>query len=466
LTSAAPRAGDESGSRGDGAPPVRRLALLFGLGLLVRLALLPTPGTFDTNEWKAWSACAVQQGLAGVYGPPDRKILRMAERAGGGDTLRGLVALRFPRFGCEWQGRRTFVDYPPASLLLLFGLGKVYAVLEPSLDDSLVFNAVINVAPLLGSLGLVWLLLTSAPAPIGRERAAALWFNPALLLAAPVLGYQDPVFGAAGLATILALQARRYVLAAAWLALAGLLKPQGVLLVPVFLAVVGREASVRVWWRCGLVGLGLGLLVTAPWWSTGYGLACLGGMLRPLSDTDLAPLGLNLWWVAGYILQWLEAGPWPLASIVKIEAFRQQVGFDPGLIAAPLLIAGSLAAALHVLRCGPEDREAIPRALILQVHVYAFAALRVHENHALLALFVAPLLMGGRSTAGRRIVAALSLLAFVNLLLAVRNGEGIMTRDWVLALSVLPMVDALFVLAALGHGILLAILFRTFVAPR
>ena len=84
----------------------------------------------------------------------------------------------------------------------------------------------------------------------------------------------------------------------------------------------------------------------------------------------------------------------------------------------------------------------------------------MHENHTLLAVFLAPLLLGVWPRA-KTLIIATSTFAFVNLLLALRFGEGITTRVWFLTLPGLPCADALFVLAAIAHALLLLWLFRS-----
>jgi hypothetical protein len=434
----------------------RRALALFGLGLALRLLGLPLWGTFDTDEWKAWSTFAAKEGLARVYGPPDRRVLALG---------------RVPRRNFEWQGVGRAVDYPPGSMVLLWGKGKLYQAIDPAMPSDRRFNAVINLGPLLGSLAILALLWRSAPGETGRLRGLCFWLNPAVLLAAPVLGYQDAIFGAFAVAAVLALVGRRYVLAAALVAAAGLVKPQGILLVPAFLTVVLREAKPWTWLRSALAGLGVGVLVFLPWWSQGFLLSALEGAFRPLGESHLSALGLNLWWIAGYVMRWAEAGPWPVAAIVPAGAFSNWAGFDASLASRLLLLTGTAAVVWVVARHprhperpeGPagEDarRWAIPLAVILQVHVYAFCALSVHENHTLLAVFLAPLLLGVWPKA-RALIVGTSAFAFVNLLLALRFGEGVTTREWFLALPGLPLADALFVLAAVGHGLLLLALRR------
>jgi hypothetical protein len=422
----------------------RRAGALFGLGLVLRLLGLPLWGTFDTDEWKAWSTFATKEGLSRVYGPPDRRVLALG---------------RVPRRNFEWQGVGRAVDYPPGSMIVLWVEGKLFEALDPAMPSDRRFNAIINLAPFLGSLAILALLLRSAAGEAGRSRGLAFWLNPAVLFAAPVLGYQDPLFGALAVAAVIALMRRRYVLASALVAASGLVKPQGILLVPVLLSVVLREAKPAIWVRCALAGLGVGVLVFLPWWSQGFLLSALEGAFRPLGEPHLSALGLNLWWIAGYVMKWAQDGSWPVAAIVPAGAFSTWAGFDASTVSRLLLLVGTAGVVGLLVRSHADDRSRIPLAVILQVHVYAFCALAVHENHTLLGVFLAPLLLGAWPRA-RALLLATSALAFVNLFLALRFGEGITSREWFLALPRLSLADALFALAAVGHGLLLCWLFR------
>jgi len=428
----------------------RRALVLFGLGLVLRLLALPLWGTFDTDEWKAWSTFAAKQGLARVYGPPDRRIQKLG---------------RVPRANFEWQGVGRAVDYPPGSMIVLWAEGKLYEAVDPAMPSDRRFNTIINLAPFLASLaiaGLLWRTGRDRPG-LGETRALAFWLNPAVFLAAPVLGYQDTIFGAFAVAAVIALMDRRYVAASALVAVAGLVKPQGILLVPVLLTVVLRESRPATWLRCALAGLGVGVLVFLPWWSQGYLLSALEGAFRPLGEQHLSALGLNLWWIAGYVMRWIQDGSWPVAAIVSAGAFSTWSGLDAATLSRLLLLAGT-SAVVWLLFGHPERSEGspcpIPLAVILQVHVYAFLALSVHENHTLLAVFLAPLLLGAWPRA-KTLIIATSAFAFVNLLLALRFGEGITTREWFLSLPGLQCIDALFVLAAIAHALLLFWLFRS-----
>jgi Gpi18-like mannosyltransferase len=268
--------------------------LWVGLGLVARVAALHLWGTFDTEVQKAWSARAVTTGVADIYGPPDRELIAAAS-APGGSVVAHLFTMRIPKTTFRWGSADYFVDYPPGTVLVLWGAGKLYALVAPGLPNRPLFNAAINMAPLLASLVIALLLRRSAEAGLGQRRALAFWLNPAVYLAAPVLGYQDPIFAALGLAAVIALMQGRYVRAAPLVAASALVKPQGVLLLPVLAAVLLREARPRAWLLAALAGLAAAGVILLPWSSAGYLLSALDGSRRPLAQGTLAPLGLNVW---------------------------------------------------------------------------------------------------------------------------------------------------------------------------
>ena len=69
---------------------------------------MPVWGTFDTEVQKAWAARAATAGLAGIYGPDDREMVRVA-RAETGSAWGLITAGNLPRTRIDWEngcGRR------------------------------------------------------------------------------------------------------------------------------------------------------------------------------------------------------------------------------------------------------------------------------------------------------------------------------------------------------------------------
>jgi len=437
-------------------PSTLPLVLLFALGLALRVGLLPAWGTFDTEVQKAWAARAATGGLAAIYGPDDREMVRVA-RAEAGSAWGLLTAPNLPRTRIDWENGTFVVDYPPGSLLLSWAEGRLYRWLRPDMPNRPLFNAVVNLGPLAGSIAIAVLLYRSAPGERGRKRSLAFWLNPAVLLAAPVLGGQDPPFGALALAAVLALAAGRHVAATALVAAAGLVKPQGVLLLPTLLFVMAREARPRAWARAALAGLATAGLILLPWWTTGHLLAALDGCRRTLVQSALSAQGLNLWWIAGWAMDWAREGPWPLARIHSVDAFREWAGWDPRLPARVLLAVATAANLLLMRRWPAADRRIVPLSVILQVHAYALLATSVHENHTFLAVVLAALLIGAWPRAGA-LLTATSVFLFLNLFLVAGLGRRVTTLRFVEQIRLAAGLD-LSVIAAGLHAALLLVLF-------
>jgi hypothetical protein len=428
---------------------------LMGLGLVLRVWALPLWGTFDTEVQKAWSARAATAGVADIYGPADSELIAAA-RSRGGSPAAQLLTMPFPRTIFQWGTADYFVDYPPGSVLVLWAAGRLYGLVAPGLPNRALFNAAINVAPLLASLVIAHLLRRSADGDAGRWRALAFWLNPAVVLASPVLGYQDPIFAALALAAVLTLMRGQHAAATALVVASALVKPQGVLLLPVLAAVLLREARPRVWLRAALAGLGTAAAILLPWWTSGHLLSALDGFRRPLAQGTLAPLGLNAWWIAGWAMKWARGAALPVAEIVPIDSFRDWAGVDPRLVSRILLVAATAAGLWLLLRAPRDDRRMIPLAIILQVHAYALLATSVHENHTFLAVVLAPLLIGVWAHA-TRLLAAVSGFLFASLYFAAGLGRRITTQADLEVLRMGLGID-LSVLVAAAHVVLVGAL--------
>ena len=419
-------------------PPRWTLALaLFALGLAPRVLGLRQWGTFDIEIQKAWAWRAATGGIADIYGPRDAELA--GRRPGPG----------FPEHVFEWNGHSYFVDYPPGSVLVLWAEGHLYRLLDPAMPNRRSFNAAVNLAAFLGSVVIAWLLWTSSRTH-GPGRAALFWLNPAMVLSVPFLGYQDTIFGAAALGALLALQRDRFALAAALTVAAGLIKPQGALLLPVLAVALLRDAQPRQRLAAVAAGVATAAVILAPWWTTGHLLSAIDGCLRPLRQPTLSALGLNVWWIAGYWMKWAQEGPWPVASIATIEDFARWSGFDPRPVGRLFLIGAAAAAAAWLWRRPREDREAPAVALVVLVHAYALLSTSVHENHTFFAVLAAILAWGVVPGAGRATVATSAFLLASVFLMAGGLGRHVTTLRQIEAIRMAPGLD-LSVAVAFAH---------------
>ena len=409
--------------------------LLLAAGLVPRVLGLRLWGTFDIEIQKAWAWRAATGGVADIYGPPDAELGQ--HRPGPG----------FPEHVFEWNGHSYFVDYPPGSVLVLWLEGRLYRAFQPEMPNRRAFNAAVNSAAFVGSLVMAGLLLLSSREH-GPRRAAGFWLNPAVVLCVPILGYQDTIFGATALGALMALQRERYPAASALTVVSVLIKPQGALLIPLLAVGLLRDAGPRRLLAAAGTGLAAAILVLAPWWTTGHLLSAVDGCLRPLRQPTLAPLGLNVWWIAGYAMKWAQEGAWPVASIATIEDFRTWSGLDARLVGRVLLLLATAAVSAWLWRRPREDRRAFPVAILVLVHAYALFSTSVHENHTFFAVPAALLLVGATSGAGR-VAVWTSVFLFANVfLMAGGLGRQIMTLRQMESLRMVAGLDLSVALAA------------------
>jgi hypothetical protein len=431
--------------------PIPVFVLLGLAGLLPRILGLPLWGTFDVEIQKAWAARAATGGISDIYGPSDRELAQGA-RQDGRPLLRWLREEPFPQHVFAWQGNSYFVDYPPASVLVLWAEGSLYRLIAPEMPNRRAFNACINLGAFAGSLAVV-LLLWRSSVEQGARRAALYWLNPAMVLAVPILGYQDTIFGAFALAALLAVARERWEVASALTVVAGLVKPQGALLVPILLVGLLRDARPRRWLCSALSALAAAAIVLAPWWTTGHLLSALDGCLRPLRQPTLSALGPNLWWIAGWVMKWSQHGAWPLASIATIADFREWAGVEPRLVGRVALLVATAGIALWLGRRPRTDRAAFAVAAVVLVHAYALVSTSVHENHTFFAVLAA-LVVVGTVVQAERIAAATSAFLMISIfLMAGGLGRRIMTLGQLDVIRMAFGLDLSVILSA-AHAVL------------
>jgi dolichyl-phosphate-mannose-protein mannosyltransferase len=368
------------------------LLVLFALGLGVRLLLAwYSDGlTFDVSLFRAWS---------------DRLVARSP---------------------ADFYAADYFADYPPGYLYVLLALGHLSRLVlgaPPSV-------AVLKLPAIFADLGVALLasLVAVRIAPRGSAgrrvatiAAAAILFNPGLILVSAVWGQVDSVLALLVLGSLWLLGTDRVSIARqvsgiVVLAVAVATKPQAILAVPAVALVLAwpHVSSGRPWWRVGgaltLHALGLALLAygvaVVMFMPFGIGPGEIAGFYR--ASGSVYPFtslwAFNLWGAAGFYLP--DVGPEAL-SIGGVSAYH--VG-----------VVAFLLATLTLTGCGwwSLARGAHPGAVaafgVAAVTCIAFAVLtRMHERYLYLAVAVLTPLVVFRQF--RWALAALSLCFLLNI---------------------------------------------------
>lgn len=407
----------------------RRVIIIIGLGLLIRVLLLALPGTADMHTNQVWGAWALEQGVTRAYVLDDKdyldKFFRFLNRA----------PRPVSRIDRQTQlGVLDHVpDYPPLSIFQFWisaWLGRF--LLGGELAPTPLLDAAFNVFPALFSLGIFLVALRWARnegRPLSMFSILAFWLNPALILHSPVLGYVDAVFAFFGLTSLIALYRGKFSLSVCSLALACAIKPQGVLILPIVALGIWKEKNARLAWRQLGVFVLAALLPFVPFIFSGSFLAALRGTLLVVHVGHLSSHQANLWWILTWVEGAVSQGSWRALGaevvMLPVEEFGRLGLLDVRVIAF-FLWAGFMGFNLRWL--GRElvrgNRRAIFWAGALQTYGFAMLSLYPKENH-LYAFFVyaLPLLtLERRRFAG--IYAVLSLVFALNMFLFDGFGRG------------------------------------------
>jgi Gpi18-like mannosyltransferase len=200
------------------------LAIAFALHLL--LISFPIAFEIDMNLYKAWSIDIVKQGIGNFYGYSN-------------------------------------CDYPPAFLYVLWVIGKIYQLFDPTFSHSdsategLLLMQMIKLPSVLADIGAALLITQILKPHTTEEKAYKLGllyaFNPLVLFVSAVWGQIDGLMTFLMLLAFYLLQQNHLIRAGILIAVMVIIKPQGLFLAP-FL--VFSQWFRQAWWKWGAIAIG------------------------------------------------------------------------------------------------------------------------------------------------------------------------------------------------------------------
>ncbi|AET69082.1 putative integral membrane protein [Desulfosporosinus orientis DSM 765] len=211
------------------------LITLLGVGFFLRLIMASSISShsFDLNLFKNWATTAANN-LSQVY-----------------------------------QGRSAS-DYPPFYIYVLLIVGKLGNL--PALSPY--YTLLLKLPSILADLASSFLLFKLAKKYLTLELSllisAFYAFNPAILLNSAVWGQVDSFFTLLILAAIVLLSERRIGLATVFFASAVLMKPQGIIFLPVLFFELIRQKSLKSWLKVLSSGIVTAVVILLPFaWNLG-----------------------------------------------------------------------------------------------------------------------------------------------------------------------------------------------------
>ncbi len=377
------------------------------LGFAVRLALGGCLGTIDMDWWKSWIVYGYEHSLTSLYGSSDAKI---AEDIGLGMSMAELrlnharlVPYRV-NYGTFSEMRGLWVAQPPLYVYALMLAGGVYRLASGGLEDGRWFNFCINLLNLASAAGTAWLIYrfwrrTSRP-ELAAPTALAYWLNPLVLLNAPVQGYLDQLCAVFLVWSLMQLYERRLLWAYALFAVSVLMKPTGVVVLPLFLVIGLGEHGLRANLRGALVALGVTVLSFAPFLVAGQGLSVVVGLSQLGAQLDVVSRkAINLWYSPQYFA--LKAGGFPWLSQFSNESFGQFTGARVDRVGTFLFLLFTVLNVASCWKTREEERWVLFSAGGLQVLGSYVLRTGQYVNHYFLAI---PLLAVVALTTRRRLV--------------------------------------------------------------
>jgi len=200
--------------------------LAIALALHLLLISLPIAFEIDMNLYKAWSIDIVKQGIGNFYGYSN-------------------------------------CDYPPAFLYVLWAIGKIYQIFDPTFSHSdrspegLLLAAMIKLPSVLADTGAAFLIAQILKPQTSEAKAYKLGllyaFNPLILFVSAVWGQIDGLMTFLMLLAFYLLQQNHLIRAGILIAVMVIIKPQGLFLVP-FL--IFSQWFRQDWWKWGAIAVG------------------------------------------------------------------------------------------------------------------------------------------------------------------------------------------------------------------
>lgn len=340
------------------------LALLFGAAFILRLALSNVMHGHPTDivNFKLWSMHAAKHPFAEFYKSVNPKL--------------GIWA-----------------DYPPLYILVLWFLGKFYMLFDATMAQwaGPLFTLIIKLPPIFADLGcmafIILILKRYIPFSIACFGAFVFALHPAVLYESALWGQVDSITLVLQLAAIWLLIRGDYAAAILVTTLNILVKPQGLILMPLILAVtLYRRQFIHL-----AAGLGASLLVTfvltalfvpidriIPWLQNQYG-----------AQADLYPYSsiqaFNLWSLGGMWASDISRGIFGLGGGAP-DAFLQHKTW--GLILFSLAYAGSLFFFWRNDRKGEELGINLWHTSTLIMIAFFLFPTRMHERYLYSGLFL------------------------------------------------------------------------------
>lgn len=370
---------------------------LFCLGAIIRMAVSVLYGTQDVEWWKAWIVYCLNNGVTSIYGGSDKELITLKKECGITyfEAYKGIQSKIHYR-GYNYAREEYPYHQPPLYIYGLYLVGKLYQLIDKDLTNNRRFNFFVNIIPNVCSLGIAVLIFNFFTNNFSFELALiaslVFWLNPLVLLNTPIQGYWDVCMAFPALASLISLYNDNLIPAYILITISVLVKPQGVLIVPVIFSI----GLIQFPLATNMVSIGyslaLGILIFLPFILSGRFITAVIGIASiGFSSQDLSRQAYNIWWIFQYganAVREIKARSARDRDILLggntswfLDCPTQRIEFPVQKISRYLLVAFTIVNVWYVSTVYAQDRNILFVSAFLQVYGYFVLRVGVQGNH-------------------------------------------------------------------------------------
>jgi Gpi18-like mannosyltransferase len=351
-------------------------------------------GTQDVEWWKAWFSSIEQNGIVNVYGETDSENLKLINKGLNFDDVRQKTqnVIFFEPY--KYFRKNYVVTQPPVYLYHLYIAGKVYKIFDPKLTNSRLYNFFLNFFPILYSvltcIIIYWFLNSTKYNDLSLVTSLFYLLNPLIILNSPIQGFWDPILGFYILLSLIFLYKKKLTASFVFFAIALLIKPTAIIVIPIYLFFVIRENSLLGILKSTIVAIFLALVLISPFIFSNHFISMSLGVHSIInSSSDISRQSLNFWWPVQYYLNFYTSSTHSFVDFLIGKNFIWSEDFPVSKISAInlkylslcLLFIATILNMYNASKFVLNNRFYIFYFAFIQCYIYFMLRIGVQNNH-------------------------------------------------------------------------------------
>jgi hypothetical protein len=276
--------------------------VVFVIGIVVRLPLMPLEGTYDHATFKLWSYVAANNSPGQIY-----RLQKGVTATFNIENVKAVMRLELAPGMWTHSGWSEYVDYPPIIPLLLGLVGQIYSCTSPQFEDSRLLNELIKIPGLcfdaLVSISIFVLIARMRLFGQALFASSIYWLNPLIVLGGPLYAYQDSVYVVPLILCLFLVNKGNLLPAWIFWTISLFTKPQAILALPALVAATASLRDVKKAVSCAVAVALVALVIMSPYIFDNTIINLVANNWRNASEPVISAQNCNLWWLITYLVQ-------------------------------------------------------------------------------------------------------------------------------------------------------------------